>query len=180
MPRTTGTKVERDEVRHAMTRLGATPAAVAVELQRRFGLRPREAHRQAHGWTQDAVAAEVNASSTGSATYTGARISDYERWPLGGRRPTFPALVALATAYDTTPAALVDLDDLAAMPEADRSLLLCSPVSASAEAPHSRPSAISSEHGHGVRWNVGDLLDETELILAVTERTAEFGELETT
>ena len=175
MPRTTGTKVERDEIRHAMTRLGATPAAVAVELQRRFGLRPREAYRQAHGWTQDAVAAQLNASSTGSAAYTGARISDYERWPVGGRRPTLPALMALATAFGTTPTALVDLDDLAAMPEAERALLLRSAPAASAETPYSPPLAISGENGHNVRWNVGDLLDETELILAVTERTAEFG-----
>jgi tetratricopeptide (TPR) repeat protein len=177
MPRTTGTKVERDEVRHTLMRLGATPAAVAVELQRRFGLRPREAYRQAHGWTQDAVAAQLNASSSGSAAYTGARISDYERWPVGGRRPTPHALMALAMAYGTSPTALLDLDDLAAMPEAERSMLLHSTsLSAAAVEPWTTPSlGAAVEQGRAVRWNVGDLLDETELIIAVTERTAAFG-----
>ncbi|MFF5233653.1 helix-turn-helix domain-containing protein [Dactylosporangium sp. NPDC000521] len=177
MPRRTGTKVERDEIRRKLARLGAAPDAVAAELQRRFGLRPREAYRQAHGLTQDAVAAQLNASSTTSAAYTGARISDYERWPVGGRRPTLHALIALATVYGTTPTALVDLDDLAAMPETERSLLLktAAPNPAAVEPWTAAPFNVSGEQGRAVRWNVGDLLDETELIIAVTERTSEFG-----
>jgi transcriptional regulator with XRE-family HTH domain/tetratricopeptide (TPR) repeat protein len=174
--RTTGTKADRDQVRQTLAGFGATPATIATELQRRFGLRPRDAFRQAHGWTQDVVAAHLNAAGTGSATFTGARISDYERWPFGGRRPTLAALTALAEAFGTTPACLVDLDDLAAMPDADRAVLHTASIAAAGPAsPPVISARLAGDTGGGMRWDLGGLLDETELVIAVTERTAGFG-----
>jgi transcriptional regulator with XRE-family HTH domain len=58
VPRTakTGSKSERDALRHEMLAAGCTPEMVAGEMERRWGFRPREAHRHAHGWSQDEVA----------------------------------------------------------------------------------------------------------------------------
>ncbi|GIG75072.1 helix-turn-helix transcriptional regulator [Planosporangium flavigriseum] len=176
VPRTTGTKSERDQIRQTLAGYGATPAAIAAELQRRFGLRPREAFRQAHGWTQEAVAAHLNAVGSGSAAFTGTRISDYERWPFGGRRPTLAVLTALGEVFGTPAPFLVDLDDLAAMPVADRTVLCA--VSATGSVPAGRITARSApadDVASGVRWAPGSLFDETELVIAVTERTAGFG-----
>jgi transcriptional regulator with XRE-family HTH domain/tetratricopeptide (TPR) repeat protein len=175
MSRTTGTKVERDQVRQALSTYGVAPAGIARELQRRFGLRPREAHRQAHGWTQDATAAHLNASVDRSATFTGARVSDYERWPFGGRRPTVPVLTALARLFDTTVDVLVDLDDLAEMPEAERAMLTRGSAVTGQPPMYAVPTRVSGDISPEMRWNMGGLLDETELVIAVTERTAGFG-----
>jgi len=155
---------------------GAGYATIAAELQRRFGLRPRDAFRQAHGWTQDQVAARLNAVGGGAATFTGARISDYERWPVGGRRPTLPVLSALARLFGTDASSLVDMEDLEAVPDTDRAALA---------APQTGPGARTMELAPVVsaaRDLAGDLplnrtavLDETDLVIAVTERTQAFG-----
>ncbi|MEU7944161.1 helix-turn-helix transcriptional regulator [Micromonospora taraxaci] len=174
MARTTGTKAQRDHVRQTLAGFGATPAVIAAELQRRFGLRPRDAFRQAHGWTQDAVAERLNANGTGSATITGARISDYERWPFGGRRPTLAALNALAQVFGAEPSCLVDLDDLTAMPDADREMLSgrnAVPMPSRSVTPLAPPGVMTEP----MRWDLGALQDETELVIAVAERTASFG-----
>ncbi|WP_328851233.1 helix-turn-helix domain-containing protein [Micromonospora globbae] len=176
MARTTGTKAQRDHVRQTLAGFGATPAAIAGELQRRFGLRPRDAFRQAHGWTQEAVAERLNNSGNGSASFTGARISDYERWPFGGRRPTLAALNALAQLFGTEPNCLVDLDDLAAMPESDRRILGSANTSSLSNRPTAaQPVPPSNNMTEPLRWDLGALLDETELVITVAERTASFG-----
>ncbi|MFC8845568.1 MULTISPECIES: helix-turn-helix domain-containing protein [unclassified Micromonospora] len=174
MARTTGTKAQRDHVRQTLAGFGATPTAIAAELQRRFGLRPRDAFRQAHGWTQDAVAERLNARGNGSATFTGARISDYERWPFGGRRPTLAALNALAQVLGTESSSLVDLDDLAAMQEADREALSGRNAALMA-APSAASSAPPGAMAEPLRWDLSALQDEMELVIAVAERTASFG-----
>ncbi|MFJ8582063.1 helix-turn-helix domain-containing protein [Micromonospora sp. NPDC093277] len=176
MARTTGNKAQREHVRQTLASFGATPAAIAAELQRRFGLRPRDAFRQAHGWTQEAVAERLNVDGNGSATFTGARISDYERWPFGGRRPTLAVFNALAQVFGTEPCCLVDLDDLAAMPDADRRILGSAdtgPLSGRAAA--AQPALPSNTMPEPLRWDPGALVDETELVIMVAERTASFG-----
>jgi transcriptional regulator with XRE-family HTH domain/tetratricopeptide (TPR) repeat protein len=174
--RTTGTKAERDGIRLTLGSLGASPAIIAAELQRRFGLRPREAFRQAQGWTQDQVAARLNAAGTGAATYTGARVSDYERWPFGGRRPSITVLRSLGRIYETDVSRLVDLDDLESMPESETRALVQSPEA------HPPPAKLVHVERPGNIIGQHPALDlsttmhsEMDLVMAVTERTQEFG-----
>jgi transcriptional regulator with XRE-family HTH domain len=54
----------------------------------------------------------------------GSRIAEYEKWPMGGVRPSVRVLKILATIYETTWDRLVDIDDLEAMPALDRQELL--------------------------------------------------------
>jgi transcriptional regulator with XRE-family HTH domain/tetratricopeptide (TPR) repeat protein len=174
--RTTGTKAQRDNVREALCGYGAGSVAIAAELQRRFGLRPRDAFRQAHGWTQEQVAARLNADGSGAATFTGARVSDYERWPFGGRRPTLTALSALAKVFGTEASSLVDMDDLGAMPSADRSALTVTTdgrASGTVEPARSLPTV--RDLSYALPLNRMGELDETDLVTAVTERTQAFG-----
>lgn len=177
MPRTTGTKAQRDEIRLALGEFGAGTDMIAAELQRRFGLRPREAFRQAHGWTQDQVAAKLGVRGSELAACTGARISDYERWPFGGRRPTVATLAALATIYETSASSLVDLDDLANMPPTDRIFLGKSLEARRPDVPeppreirHVRDQFQGIPLSQRVR-----LENETDLVIAVTERVQDFG-----
>lgn len=176
MARTTGTKSQRDNVRQTLDGLGMDTAMVAVELQRRFGLRPRDAFRQAHGWTQEQVSSRLNAAGTGAATFTGARISDYERWPFGGRRPSLAVLAALAGLFGTDASCLVDMDDLAAIPDTDRAALALPP-----NRPVPEPAnqillvRATREMRYDVPFNRMAELDETDLVIAMTERAQAFG-----
>ncbi|MEU7905914.1 helix-turn-helix transcriptional regulator [Actinoplanes sp. NPDC049118] len=177
MSRTTGTKAERDDVRLALGGFGASVGVVAAELQRRFGLRPREAFRQAHDWTQDQAASKLNALGTELAAFTGARISDYERWPFGGRRPSVAVLSTLADVYETSTSSLVDLDDLANMPPGDRAVL---GPSLKAHRPAAPGPAREVDHGRerpqGIPLSQRVRLEnETDLVIAVTERVQDFG-----
>ena len=45
----TPSKAEIGQLRRRMRTLGATADAVAAELARRYGIRPRQAYRLAHG-----------------------------------------------------------------------------------------------------------------------------------
>jgi transcriptional regulator with XRE-family HTH domain len=49
----------------------------------------------------------------------GSRICEYEKWPIGGVRPSVRALKTLAAIYQTTWDRLVDIDDLERMPASD-------------------------------------------------------------
>ncbi len=118
-----GGKADREALRAQLTAVGMGVPAIAAELRARFGYRPRPAYRFAHGWSQDDAAREYNARHH-TDTMTRERVSDYETWPHGGRRPSPPTLANLASLYGATPADLCDLDDLAAMPPADRRLIL--------------------------------------------------------
>jgi transcriptional regulator with XRE-family HTH domain len=124
MARKTGSKADRGTLRRNMQTLGADIEAVAEEMQRRFGFRPREAFRHAHGWSQEETAERCNAvTGDDRASFTDTRISEYERWPVTGRRPTLTVLTALARVFGTAARRLVDYDDLAAMPARDRPAL---------------------------------------------------------
>jgi hypothetical protein len=91
---------------------GCTPEQIAAEMGRQFSFRARQAWRHAYGWTQDEVAAGYNRHlGHDQAPMTGKRISDYEAWPHGGKKPTINALAVLARVYSTGVLNLVDLDD---------------------------------------------------------------------
>ncbi len=97
---------------------------IAAEFARRYRLRPRVAHRYAHGWTQQQAADRINAHAArtgldpdGAATMTAPWLSELESWPLPPRRrPTPQMLVQLAGVYGCDLHSLLDLDDREHMP----------------------------------------------------------------
>ncbi|MGH3900340.1 MAG: hypothetical protein ACRDTA_19265 [Pseudonocardiaceae bacterium] len=130
MPRNaeTSAKAERDQLRDRMRGLGCSVAQIAVEMSRRFTLRPRVAWRHALGWPQWKLAQRYNTIHPG-ARLSDHRVSEYENWPHGGAPPSLRYLARLAAAYGhgCTPSQLVDTDDLEHLTPADRSLLTSSP-----------------------------------------------------
>ncbi len=118
------TKAQRDQVRERMRGYGCTMGQIAAELGRRFNLRPRLAWRYALGWSQWKLALEYNTAHSG-ARLSDRRVSDHENWPHGGTPPSLRYLANLAATFghNCTPAQLVDADDLAELPPADRCLL---------------------------------------------------------
>lgn len=88
---------------------GHTYEEIAAEFALRWGFRPRQAWRHAHGLTQDEVAARYNQLlNNGQAPMTSKRISDYENWPDSGNKPTPKTLAILAKIYSTSASKLVD------------------------------------------------------------------------
>ncbi|MFL6127658.1 MAG: hypothetical protein ACJ73E_01150 [Mycobacteriales bacterium] len=136
-PAKAGSKAERDALRQEMLVGGCSLELIATEMERRWGFRPREAYRHAHGWSQDEVAArftEVAERLGGNRTLDGrtvvpqapmigTRIGEYERWPNGGRPPSPYVLTVLATVLGTTVERLLDYDDHRKMPDQDRTVL---------------------------------------------------------
>jgi len=124
-----GAKADRSALRHQLLDAGQTIDDVAAEMRRRWRFRPRESYRHAHGWSQDEVAARFTEVAAGLAAGTrtvpmvGTRIGEYERWPVGGRRPSPYVLTVLAEVYGTDLAGLLDQADTRAMPEQDRTVL---------------------------------------------------------
>lgn len=109
---------------------GASWADVTRELGRSFGLRPRTAARHARGWTLAETAERLSQvlgrtgmDRTGRASVANSRISDWESWPIGGRRPTPAMLAALAELFEVPVSDLLDAADMEAMPAADRLVL---------------------------------------------------------
>jgi tetratricopeptide (TPR) repeat protein/transcriptional regulator with XRE-family HTH domain len=115
-------KAARAALRAELAALDVPISGIAAELRARFGLRPRQAWRLAHGWSQDDAAREYNTRHR-TTTMSRERLSNYETWPAGGRRASPSTLGRLAELYGAVPAELCDLADLKAMPEADRRLL---------------------------------------------------------
>jgi transcriptional regulator with XRE-family HTH domain len=123
-----GFKPQRLAVRRQVLSAGGTVDDVVLELRRRWDLRPRTAYRYACGWTQEEAAVrftEIAAQLTGirSAPMTGACISEYERWPQQGRRPSPYVLTVLAEVYGTDLVSLLDRHDIQAMPAQDQTVL---------------------------------------------------------
>lgn len=123
-----GSKRQRSDLRRPIVDAGGTTDDAAA-LRRRWGFRPREAYRHAHGWSQKEVgirfrevAARMAARSrpTSAPAVPGIRIGEYERWPQGGRRPSPYVLAVLCEVYGTTVGRLLDSGDLGAMPAPDR------------------------------------------------------------
>jgi transcriptional regulator with XRE-family HTH domain len=116
-----GTKAQRDQLRRAMQQQGCTPEQIAAEMTLKWGYRPRQAWRHAHGLTQDDVAARYNQLvDSDQAAMAGKRISDFEAWPHGGVKPTLTTLKILADIYGTTTWTLTDHDDRQALPSHER------------------------------------------------------------
>jgi hypothetical protein len=156
-----------------MIGLGADVETIAEEMQRRFGFRPREAFRHAHGWSQEEAADHCNrATGDARASFNGTRISEYERWPFTGRRPTLPVLTVLARAYGTVPRRLVDYHDLGAMPVRDRPALEAAAVPLPAEPAEQLPAGDSYPEG----GDSPEALTEQEVVMAAADQASEFGE----
>jgi transcriptional regulator with XRE-family HTH domain len=150
---------------------GCSLELIAAEMERRWGFRPREAYRHAHGWSQDEVAARFTEVAERAerlagdraadraragrgeqppAQMIGTRIGEYERWPNGGRRPSPYVLTVLATVLGTTVERLLDYEDHRKMPDQERTVLAAMraaatpPVPAVATAPPVTPSRTPS------------------------------------
>ena len=144
-----GSKADRDSLRSEMRAAGATIAAVATEMRTRWGMRPREAWRHAHGWSLQEAADRVNDASSGSATaaYTDAsQLGKWEKWPApASRRPSLAILALLGETYGCTVEDLLDLEDRRHMPDEDLRLLRRSmpPVTSTAPAAAPRPAELT-------------------------------------
>src|ERR671917_476471 len=128
MPHKPGSKAYRDRQRERLTRLGVDGRQaieqLVADLMRR-GHRPREAWRLACELTQEEVAARFNQiRGDPEIRMRGSRICEYEKWPVGGVRPSVRTLRILAAIYKTTWDQLVDIDDLETMPARDRQAFL--------------------------------------------------------
>lgn len=60
---------------------------------------------------------------TGNASMTSTRISEYERWPHAGERPSIRFLLGLAAIFGTTIDQILDADDWTAVPEDDHLII---------------------------------------------------------
>src|SRR6266545_2998434 len=129
-PPKAGSKAEIGHLRRRMRALDASTDAIAAELGRQHGLRPRQAYRLAHGWDQTEATAEYNdlvqrrgPEHDGRDSMTPSRMSEYERWPTSGRRPSPYVLRTLAELYSTTVDRLLDHADLQALSPTERAAL---------------------------------------------------------
>ncbi|MFD7134360.1 XRE family transcriptional regulator [Streptomyces sp. NPDC059894] len=187
-----GSKHDRNALRHRMTTVGCSTVDIVVEMRSRYRMRPREAWRQAHGWTlQDAADRITQASDRlpGEAVAADASlVGKWEKWPgPSSRRPSTAVLLAMASAYACTPADLLDLDDRQALPERDVRVLTRpqpqpSPVPESATVPvpaitptgHELVRLAADESTTWAQWaeasNVGDIA--LEQIMAETRALA--------
>ncbi|MFF0740196.1 helix-turn-helix domain-containing protein [Streptomyces sp. NPDC004111] len=104
-----GSKPERDRLCRQMRQLGCTKRQIADEMMRRWQFRPRQAWRFASGMTQEEAAGRCcELLGDESAPVSGKRISEYERWPLGGVRPSLRNLSLLGQVYGVRPDDLLD------------------------------------------------------------------------
>jgi transcriptional regulator with XRE-family HTH domain len=132
-----GSRGQRLALQRRLLEAGGTLDDVAAELQRRWGFRPRVAYRHAHGWSQEEAAARFRAMAGQmrieptpppaarmmTPVMTGTRFGEYERWPLGGRRPSLYVLAVLSRVYGTVVGQLLDAADHRAMPAPERAVL---------------------------------------------------------
>ncbi|MFI1018036.1 helix-turn-helix domain-containing protein [Streptomyces sp. NPDC020965] len=131
-----GSKVDRDRLRGELSSVGCTPGQIATEMRARWGMRPREALRHAHGWTLQELSdrlAELTADLPGVVIAADASlIAKWEKWPGGGRRPTLQSLALLSEAFGVPVLDLFDLEDVRALPDSDLRVLRGTPRTLSA------------------------------------------------
>jgi transcriptional regulator with XRE-family HTH domain len=107
-----------------MLKRGGSIDEIAAEVRARFSYGVRAAYRHAAGLTLDQTAERYNnAADDAEARTTGPRISEWESWPRGGRRPTAFNLITLAHVFDTDPDRLITLDEELLLDERERSVL---------------------------------------------------------
>ena len=112
------TKAIREALRRELAAKGYAPPDIAIVMMARYRVRPRLALRWARGMTLDGVADEWNQlDGSGRAPMSARRVSDYERWPNGGKRPTAYVLLMLAKIYGVSVPRLLDERDYAALGE---------------------------------------------------------------
>ena len=186
-PGKVGSKAERDALRQEMLVGGCSFELIATEMERRWGFRPREAYRHAHGWSQDEVAArftevadrigvERDRTADGrpappQAPMIGTRIGEYERWPTGGRRPSPYVLTVLATVLGTSVERLLDYDDHRKMPDQERTVLAAVLAAASPPVqlpPGSQPQAPSERSPLGRLDRLSPPQDRRGLVVPFT------------
>lgn len=90
----TSLRVEKRVLREQMRDMGLDHRQIAVELMRRYRLRPRTAWREAHGWSQNTAAERINAYAgqtgldpDGICGLTGSHLCETELWPGPGAEP---------------------------------------------------------------------------------------------
>ncbi len=128
MPHKPGSKAYRDHQRERLVRLGVNGRQLVEQVVAdlmRCGRRPREVWRLACELTQGEVATRFDQiRGDPDIRMRGSRICEYEKWPVGGVRPSVRTLRILAAIYKTTWDQLVDIDDLETMPARDRQAFL--------------------------------------------------------
>jgi hypothetical protein len=77
----------------------------------------------------------------------GTRIGEYERWPIGGRRPSPYVLTVLATVLGTTVERLLDYDDHRKMPDQERTVLAAVRAAAASPVPVVAASPAATSGG---------------------------------
>jgi transcriptional regulator with XRE-family HTH domain len=122
-----GSKADRDTLRTEMVSAGATRAAIVAEMRARWGMRPREAWRQAHGWSLQEAADRINDTSHNStlaALIDASQLGKWEKWPArASRRPGLAVIALLAEVYGCTVEDLLDLEDRRHLPDSDLRVL---------------------------------------------------------
>jgi hypothetical protein len=126
-------RAEQRRLGGQMRAAGIDVADIAAVFAFRYGLRPRVAWRQAHGWSlvkaaecinQEAFAAGLHPGGN-TMVMTAAHLCEHETWPgpgdmVTGRKPTAYVLALLARAYGAGITQLLDVDDYRSLPAADR------------------------------------------------------------
>ncbi|WP_262387259.1 helix-turn-helix transcriptional regulator [Streptomyces sp. TRM49041] len=143
-------------------------------------MRPREAWRQAHGWSLQQVADRVNdveaTRPEESVAADASLVGKWEKWPSrSGRRPSVAAFALLAKVYGCTTAELIDVEDRRVLRSGDLRMLTAvhQPEPETPQAPHPSPlpapepqgpelvRQVAEESAAWAQWaetsNVGDL-----------------------
>ena len=130
-PGVRGFKLEMDRLRERMRGLGFSYDEIAIEVTRRYPVRPRQAYRLAWGWTLDKVAERFNELAAregtdpeGRAGMSSSHLCELERWPGSDRKPSVYVLCLLAKVYETDVLCLLDLADHERLPQHDRLVLM--------------------------------------------------------
>lgn len=130
-PGARGFKPEMDRLRERMRGLGFSYDEIAIEVTRRYPVRPRQAYRLAWGWTLDKVAERFNELAArqgtdpdGKAGMSSPHLCELERWPGSDRKPSVYVLCLLARVYETDVLCLLDLADHESLPQHDRLVLM--------------------------------------------------------
>jgi hypothetical protein len=115
---------EQRKLRERMRGLGMSHADIAAEIARQYRVRPRAAWRIAWGWTLEEAAERYNALRARNdaqplMSLTGSRLSEWENWPLSGRKPPLLALCLLAGMYQAGVQDLIDFHDREKLPDTE-------------------------------------------------------------